>query len=66
MSAPAVVQGLRGWALEIRPGNRPGFVSVALLSAGERVQDAVSLDAHGAGELARALAVALHAAGRRQ
>jgi hypothetical protein len=66
MSAPAVVQGARGWALEIRPGNRAGIVTLALLYAGERIQDAVALDAHGAGELARALAAALHAAGGRQ
>jgi uncharacterized membrane protein len=63
---PLHVSAARGWGIEVRPGNREGIVTVALLSNGQRVQEAVALNAHEAGELARALAVALHAAGGRR
>jgi hypothetical protein len=58
------INGARGMGLEIKPGNREGFVVIGLTSAGHRLYEPVTLNAHEAGELARALAAALHAAGR--
>jgi hypothetical protein len=43
---------------------REGFVVVGLTSSGHRLYEPLTLNAHEAGELARALAAALHAVGR--
>jgi hypothetical protein len=59
-----VIEGARAMALRVRPAGRPGYVELALLSHGDRLNEPVVLPERECEHLAQALAMALFSGAR--
>ena len=59
-----IIEGLRDFSLRVRPTGKPGFVELALLSHGSRLNEGITLRETQCEQLAQALAMALYSGGR--